>query len=538
MSNNNQLEISLVELNSLFDAENLIEHFNKHGESLVKNIEENANFSLEGFANDDNITLLTLMLEGIASYGRVIETREKVVQASPLIFKNLESILIKSFNNNKLEKLNIQLLRAIGNLSIDLDKHRQLILETSILEKVSSFTLLSNTSSPLFKNSIGCLLNTGMNYEPVRDKICELIPIPELLDLLFNQSISDDITIFIGLRLVNNLSESDAGFDALANDELKAISIVDWLDQTIKSDSDYKIQMGQILVDLLELILSTRENYQVLLVKHNKLIPLIDLLEYTKQFFTGEKDEDKEILQLRTVLVRVIVSIASHDDNLSLFNENLVMNKLVKWLDDTSDKETCSAGGLFLGNLARTDKNCHDLVNKYKVHEKIVQIIKDVTDLNVIHSNIGLLKNLCLSDANKPIINKLNVIPLIVPYLEKDSAPPLQFGTVGVLKHLTSKNETNSLALCQDENKYAELLPITRVCNLVKRSDNQGIKSEGTRLIINVIKAIFSSNDNYNDYGQLLKQNEMIQPIVDLVKATKFAILQNEGIIALSLLCH
>jgi hypothetical protein len=29
----------------------------------------------------------------------------------------------------------------------------------------------------------------------------------------------------------------------------------------------------------------------------------------------------------------------------------------------------------------------------------------------------------------------------------------------------------------------------------------------------------------------------MIQPIVDLVKATKFAILQNEGIIALSLLC-
>jgi hypothetical protein len=42
------------------------------------------------------------------------------------------------------------------------------------------------------------------------------------------------------------------------------------------------------------------------------------------------------------------------DDNLSLFNDELVMNKLIKWLDDTSDKETCSAGGLFLGNLART----------------------------------------------------------------------------------------------------------------------------------------------------------------------------------------
>jgi hypothetical protein len=44
--------------------------------------------------------------------------------------------------------------------------------------------------------------------ELVRDKICELIPIPKLLDLLFNQSISDDITVFIGLRLVNNLTES------------------------------------------------------------------------------------------------------------------------------------------------------------------------------------------------------------------------------------------------------------------------------------------------------------------------------------------
>jgi hypothetical protein len=51
---------------------------------------------------------------------------------------------------------------------------------------------------------------------------------------------------------------------------------------------------------------------------------------------------------------------------------------------------------------------------------------------------------LIIIDANKPIINQLNVIPLIIPYLEKDSAPPLQFGTVGVLKHLTSKNGNSS----------------------------------------------------------------------------------------------
>jgi len=114
----------------------------------------------------------------------------------------------------------------------------------------------------------------------------------------------------------------------------------------------------------------------------------------------------------------------------------------------------------------------------------------------------------------------------------------------------------------QVDNSFAVILPsddatttatgLSQLLALVKRSDTVAIKSEGTRVIVNLIKSLWSSdptieqrNAEENQTRQQ-KRERAIQalvttPCVDALAAlvgrsTKYPILINEAIIALSLL--
>lgn len=51
--------------------------------------------------------------------------------------------------------------------------------------------------------------------------------------------------------------------------------------------------------------------------------------------------------------------------------------------------------------------------------------------------------------------------------------------------------------MCSVENAVDDILPITRLRNVIQKSDQQGIQSEATRAIMNITKAVYSSNETF-----------------------------------------
>lgn len=109
------------------------------------------------------------------------------------------------------------------------------------------------------------------------------------------------------------------------------------------------------------------------------------------------------------------------------------------------------------------------------------------------------------------------------------------------------------------QNAYSLVLPgsssnasgLDQLLALIKRSDSVAVKSEGTRVLVNVIKSIRSTasspaSDNpqqtvdgqkRQDAMEKMRTPECTEALANLVtRSGKFPLLVNEGIVALSLL--
>lgn len=85
-----------------------------------------------------------------------------------------------------------------------------------------------------------------------------------------------------------------------------------------------------------------------------------------------------------------------------------------------------------------------------------------------------------------------------------------------------------------------------KILALTQRSDAVAIKSEGTRVLVNVIKSLWSSDASSHDEAWREKRTESMNVVATLASAAalaqligrsrKYPLLINEGVVALSLL--
>lgn len=109
------------------------------------------------------------------------------------------------------------------------------------------------------------------------------------------------------------------------------------------------------------------------------------------------------------------------------------------------------------------------------------------------------------------------------------------------------------------EGGSSGISPLTRVVEFIERVDDVAARSEATRVLVNLIKTVWSQGNNAESLGislsflndlfimtsehassSLLKERlcslKTVTALTALVRSSKFSILQNEGIISLTLL--
>ncbi|KAG5654519.1 hypothetical protein H0H81_001160 [Sphagnurus paluster] len=328
--------------------------------------------------------------------------------------------------------------------------------------------------------------------------------------------------------------------------------------------------------------------------------PIFDDLE--------RKRKEKAFDICKAALVKAVVEVAGEEKNVDVLWDDsepdkpggIFVYRMVDWLKryvndmqtkpsnpvpqhqrifDREDMAICAS--LALGNLARREEISLAFVSPpYSLAPVLAStyLLGPSTDIKVKHGVLALLKHLAQAPPQSHIIHsslgKAGVIRTIAAsgvWDEKTDAMAevIQFSAIGVVKQMCIAN-----AITIVDHTYALILPSSRsptsptglsqILALVKRSDAVRIKSEGSRVLVNVIKSLWAnglpsnstedpqalvSTGVMNKEDLLEKQRrraaavrtvltpECASTLANLVgRSGRYPLLINEGVIALSLI--
>ncbi|GJJ73683.1 hypothetical protein EMPS_06041 [Entomortierella parvispora] len=464
---------------------------------------------------------------------------------------------LEAFNSERKAHVDIQAMRALANACVDHEANRLILLKENAFDTIVD-VLRNSTHADSIKNACGALLNTTMSCEPAQTKVVELGAVEQLLKVLETQDLEEnEVTVTIAARVSAFLCELDTGIQAIIkNSGIK--TLIQLLERTCQDVESY-VDIIDAVTDILRPV-AAKDSAQKAIFQEGLLTPLLDILENAGTSDEGKteeekKEDDKKFAAIKADLIEVVVSVTLADANMiPIFNDKEIMHRFLTWLDlaDREDLQTCAA--LCLGNVARSDQHCITLVHEYQAVEPLIHVVRKAVDLKASHAATGVLRNLALPEKNREQMGNAGVIQACFPLLKKDNALPLQSNIVGILKRLCTNDGYNSIrvisgrepfeTLSSTSNAESELeTPLSTLVELIDRTDDFALKSEGTRTLCNLIKVTWGSDcmtdiddGSIRALQQTLNKTEVVLPIAAMTRNPKFVVLQNEGVIALTLL--
>jgi len=118
----------------------------------------------------------------------------------------------------------------------------------------------------------------------------------------------------------------------------------------------------------------------------------------------------------------------------------------------------------------------------------------------------------------------------------------IQVSAIGVAKHLCNGNVENCLSVVLKEaSQRSEKSALEQIMELVRRADTVTVKSEGTRVLGNAIKALFADLSSTDPRRKMARKavvtSENANALAALIgRSKKYPMLINEAVVALSFL--
>ncbi|GAA5896449.1 hypothetical protein JCM6882_001016 [Rhodosporidiobolus microsporus] len=288
-----------------------------------------------------------------------------------------------------------------------------------------------------------------------------------------------------------------------------------------------------------------------------------------------------------------------------------VVEEMVRWLREAGaegeegkreDMVICAAH--VLAALGRKDEYTESLVHTYGLAAPLARIVQARVDqllasaaaakeqqgrpgetTQVLFGVVSLLRHLAIPVKNRQVVGETGIIPSVALLLRKelDIVGPLQLSSIGLLKHLSANHVPNSLDVlaipppAPDAERPApssspDSIPLDHVLALIARTDDTRLRSEATRIVVNLVRSLWSSKpaiahhhtalsqppaagsaaeppavgEKHLDDEELLRQQgrellagsaDVARVLSELVRLSeKYAVLVNEGVVGLALL--
>jgi hypothetical protein len=320
---------------------------------------------------------------------------------------------------------------------------------------------------------------------------------------------------------------------------------------------------------------------------------LLDFIQYGNYHPLWSKEDTRRQKVLDTckaAVIKVIVEVAAEESNEEVLWDDsnpsqpggLFVNKMVDWLRSFVAGEPSSedsgfhrddlaiCASLSLGNLSRREQHAVAFVSApYCLTDLLASsaLLSKSIDIRLKHGVLGLLRHLAQAATHSQVVQQsLTSADLVTRIREcgiwdqktDAMAEVVQVSAIGVVKFLCNANVENTFATVLPPEEGASALK--QILSLVARSESLHIKSEGTRVLVNVIRSLWSNEDSPSspvvspilgtssqdtlfekgkkrqDCFKLVTTSECASALTSLLsRSGRFPSLVNEAVVALSL---
>lgn len=293
-----------------------------------------------------------------------------------------------------------------------------------------------------------------------------------------------------------------------------------------------------------------QERFRSEFVEHGLITVLIDVLTGSYTYEPQDLDTEEEISILRNAICQILSDISATNVFARSYPVNSpLVGSMIQWLSSPYDQLRI-ASCLVLGNLARSDSVCLDMVRRFSLHGKLLELVQNQSNVQVVYAALGFLRNLALPAENKSIIGTQQSVETISSFWSLDFNPQVQYISVCLLRQLLNNCIGNvrwlleSLSPDQDspahEKTYLSLLLL-----LFGRTDDISSKVEIGRTIATICRCIASSSQGlplestnailHRLYGM---HADIAKPLAMMVSQSRFPIIRSEGWFALALMAR
>ncbi|GAA6051123.1 hypothetical protein JCM3770_004726 [Rhodotorula araucariae] len=288
---------------------------------------------------------------------------------------------------------------------------------------------------------------------------------------------------------------------------------------------------------------------------------------------------DKAFAAVKAAVVRAVVEVPNHDAVMErLWSEtegpegrSWLVEMLGGWLEqaEMGREDMTIAAAHLLAGLGRKDKHTLALVREYQLAAPLARIVRERVagaasrtgrpgeTTQILYGVVGLLRHLAIPVDNRQNVGETGVIPHVAQLLrrELDIVQPLQLAVIGLLKHLAAGSVSNSLEILGLSSSPAAspspdgpTPPIDLLLALLARTDEGRLRSEGPRVLVNIIRSLFALPSCAASHADALAplvlqgkarlaRREVAEALAELVRRSdKWPILMNEGVVGLTLL--
>ncbi|XP_039293340.1 rap1 GTPase-GDP dissociation stimulator 1 [Nilaparvata lugens] len=275
----------------------------------------------------------------------------------------------------------------------------------------------------------------------------------------------------------------------------------------------------------LQLLHSQAENETVrmYLAKAGLCELLIQLLE--KHHALVKDDETRNLMKMACDLIIIIMN---GDESMNLLygeGKGKVFVGMLSWLTST-DVYMQITGALAMGNFARTDRHCIQMVD-CGVSKKLIALLSNnntsAADIRLQHALLSALRNLVIPSQNKSKVLADGLLDAIFPVLTVPTFPVV-FKLLGTLRMVIDGQESAARQLgCNREL-------LSRLVEWCTTDDHPGVQGEASRLLAWLVK-----NSRDRDVMGCMVATGAVQQLVAMITAEHW-VMQGEALLALSLL--
>ncbi|KAG5893659.1 hypothetical protein JTB14_028813 [Gonioctena quinquepunctata] len=462
----------------------------------------------------DKNEILKLIAEVIAELAKT-ETNRKFLTNEEVISK-----LLKQLNNTDTDVV-LHVIRALGNICFENEESCKIISKFGIDKFLSILKSDSNRSDSLLTTKTAGLL---MNIFNLHDGLIraalknDIMPILEQLLRKYSKY-KNETTVNFLLSVLNNienyLDEQDIPFT-----ESLCQVVVEIFQTTTKPEMSVmamEIFHGQ----------SEKDEIKTLLAKEGVCELLFELIEkYRHQV----NDEDSRSL-LKMACDLIVVILTGDDCMYMLYNngQGKVYTNMIIWLD-SDDPDLLSTGVLAIGNFARKDIHCIQMVND-GISKKLLNLLLryntsiDIANVKIQHALLSTLKNLVIPAQNKAQVLKEGLIEVLYPMMKIEQYLVI-FKLLGTFRMVIDGQESAALEL------ISRVDFIERLIHWCYNSDHLGVRGEVPRLLAWLIKHCHS----FKPFAAFVQVQDSVKCLVEMI-SSNHAVMQNEALYALNLLC-